>query len=540
MNTTTPPAPDTRTAGPARASRTTLAPDTARASGTARTSGTSGAAGHARRRGVSPRTGFWFVAVAFAVLMAFGTAPTPLWPLYQDRDGFGATTVTLAFAIMVVGAAVGFLGLGHLSDRWGRRRIIVPALLTDVAAASLLVLWPGLPGLLTARLLTGLAVGLMASTATAYLMDLWHRAHPGQPLSTTPGLVATVSNLGGLALGPLLVGVLAQWSGSPLVTPFVLFGAVMLVLLVLVLAAPETVDTAQVSGTRPARFALREGARPVFAAAAATGFFAFAATGLFSALGAVIVRQDLGSTSPLVAGTVTFVVFGASVLAQLLLGRLPVVGLLRLGALLFPLGLGLTAVTLYVPSLALLLLAAVLSGSGSGLLFKASVDRTAAAAAPTSRAGVLAVFFVVAYVGMGAPSVLFGLAANHFGRQPVMLVFAVLLSVGTAVAAWTAVRASAGGRARTVRPSRIVASGPSPAPADSGVPGPAAYGVFAPAASAASLVPDSAASAAPAASAASVGSAADVGSVASRASAAAVGSAASPARSGRAASALCG
>src|SRR4051794_474856 len=85
------------------------------------------------RRRVSHGTGFWFAAVAFAVLMGFGTAPTPLWPLYAARDGFGATTITVAFALLVGGAALGFLTLGHLSDRLGRRRIVVPALAVAIA-----------------------------------------------------------------------------------------------------------------------------------------------------------------------------------------------------------------------------------------------------------------------------------------------------------------------------------------------------------------------------------------------------------------------
>ena len=56
-------------------------------------------------RRVPHNIGFWLVAAAFASLQAFGTVPTPLWPLYAARDGLGSTTVTLAFACMVVGAA---------------------------------------------------------------------------------------------------------------------------------------------------------------------------------------------------------------------------------------------------------------------------------------------------------------------------------------------------------------------------------------------------------------------------------------------------
>ncbi|GGK20318.1 hypothetical protein GCM10011583_60260 [Streptomyces camponoticapitis] len=140
--------------------------------------------------GIAPARSFWTVAIALGALMAFGTVPTPLWPLFAGRDGFGSTMVTVAFAAMVVGAAAGFLLLGHLSDRLGRRRIIVPALLTSALAALLLVTWHGVTGLLVARVVTGIGTGLMASTATAYLSDLYSRAHPKRTGSPVPGAVA--------------------------------------------------------------------------------------------------------------------------------------------------------------------------------------------------------------------------------------------------------------------------------------------------------------------------------------------------------------
>lgn len=147
------------------------------------------------------------MAVAFTVLMAFGTAPTPLWPLYEARDHFGATTVTVAYASMVVGAAAAFLGLGHLSDRLGRRRVIVPALLVGIVASVVLIAWRDLPGLIAGRILNGVGLGLMASTATTYLHDLHHEARPERTDSALPGIVATAANLGGLAAGP--------WSPEP-------------------------------------------------------------------------------------------------------------------------------------------------------------------------------------------------------------------------------------------------------------------------------------------------------------------------------------
>lgn len=385
-------------------------------------------------------TGFWFVAVAFLTLMAFGTVPTPLWPIYQVRDHFGATTVTVAFAVMVVGAAASFRLLGHLSDRLGRRRVILPALLTGILSAAVLAIWPQLPGLIVGRVLTGVAVGLMASTATAYLADLHREARPDQAGSVFPALVATASNLGGLALGPLVAGALAQWAPAPVRTAYIVFGALMAVLLLLVLTSPETVDTELTGQARPVRFAVRDGQQGTFAAAAALGFFAFAVMGLFASLGAIIVRGELGITSYFVAGLAPFVAFAASAVAQLALGRVTHGKVLLIGTLLFPSGLALTALSLYRPALWLVLTAAGLAGAGAGLLFKSAVAETVTAAVPASRAGVLAAFFVIAYVGTGVPPIAFSLVIQHLALRPSMIGFAAVLSVGAVLAAYQSVK----------------------------------------------------------------------------------------------------
>ncbi|HET6294397.1 MAG TPA: MFS transporter [Kribbella sp.] len=387
-------------------------------------------------------TGFWFVATAFLTLMAFGTVPTPLWPIYQVRDHFGAITVTIAFAVMVVGAAISFRLLGHLSDRLGRRRIIAPALLVGILSAVVLVIWPSLPGLIVGRILTGVAIGLMASTATAYLTDLHHEARPDRLGSPVPALVATAANLGGLALGPLVSGALAQWAPAPLRTGYIIFGGLMAVLLVLVLASPETVDTERTDQDRPVRFALRPDQRVTFGAAAAVGFFAFAVMGLFSSLGAIIVRGELGVTSYFVAGLAPFTAFAASAVAQLALGRFGQGVVLKTGTLLFPVGLALTALSLYRPTLWLVLTAAALAGAGAGLLFKSAVTQTALAAVPASRAGVIAAFFVIAYFGMGVPSIAFSLVIQHLALRPSMIGFATVLSVGAIIAVITSLRSA--------------------------------------------------------------------------------------------------
>jgi MFS family permease len=115
---------------------------------------------------------FWLIALVFVTGMAFSTVPTPLYPLYQALDGFSTFTITIVFAVYVVGVLISLMLAGQLSDVIGRKRVLVAALILELAGAALFLGEAPLPVLLIARLVTGLGVGILAPTATAYLHDL--------------------------------------------------------------------------------------------------------------------------------------------------------------------------------------------------------------------------------------------------------------------------------------------------------------------------------------------------------------------------------
>jgi MFS family permease len=129
-----------------------------------------------RRGSAQHGTGFWLIAAVFLVSMAFSTVPTPLCPLYQHQDGFTPFTVTVVFAMYAVGVVTSLLFASHVSDWVGRKRVLWTALAVEALAAVFFLAWPALPGLLTARFLTGLGVGMITATATAYLLEL-HTTH---------------------------------------------------------------------------------------------------------------------------------------------------------------------------------------------------------------------------------------------------------------------------------------------------------------------------------------------------------------------------
>ncbi|HET6985994.1 MAG TPA: MFS transporter [Kribbella sp.] len=387
-------------------------------------------------RGVVPHNvGFWLVAAAFASLQAFGTAPTPMWPLYAARDGLSATTVTIAFACMVVGAGASLYLFGHLSDRLGRRRIIVPALAFGIAAAAVMAWWPTLPGLLIGRVLTGVAVGLMASTATTYLTDLYREGHSGQSASRVPATVASVANLGGLSVGPLVAGALLSWVGHPFTTSYLVFILLMVIGAVSVSLSPETVDLSLPRSADAPKFVLRHAQRTVFIGAAAVAFCSFAIFGLFSSVGSLIVHGDLHEGSPVIWGLAGFVVLGVSALAQTLFPKLAVVRMLVLGLIGVPVGMALVVVALYNPSLSVYLLGSAIAGAGAGLLFKAALNVAITTAEPGSTAGVLALFFVVAYLGVGVPPVLLAAATHLISSRSALIVFSAVILAVSVIAA---------------------------------------------------------------------------------------------------------
>jgi MFS family permease len=381
--------------------------------------------------------GFWAVAFSFLTTMAFTTVPTPLWALYRERDGLSAFTVTVVFAAYAVGVAVSLFLAGHLSDRHGRRRVLVPALAANVVAAVIFLVDPGLVGLVVARVLCGLGIGAVTATATAWLGELHAVARPEAPARRAQ-LVATAANLGGFGVGAFASGILAEWAPAPLTVPYLVFLGLLIVAVGLVLATPETREAPQPRPPyRPQRMAVPAGSRGRFLAAATATFVAFASFGLFSSLAPSFLAALLHATSLALAGAVAFSVFAAAVVAQLVTATLSVRRVLAAAVPLLAAGLVLLVVAVWLPtpSLAAFLVGGVLTGAGAGLVFKGSVGTVAALASADRRAEALAGLFLAGYIGLAGPVVGLGVLTLLVPQQDGLLVFAGLLAAAVVAVA---------------------------------------------------------------------------------------------------------
>jgi MFS family permease len=387
----------------------------------------------ASRSGVASRrhdAAFWIVGYVFAVTMAFSALPTPLYVLYQARDHFSTFLVTVIFAAYAVGVVASLFLAGHLSDWAGRRRMVVLAVLTNMVSGLLFLLWPATAGLIVARVVSGVSVGMLTATATAYLNELHAAARP-QASPTRSEIVATAANLGGIGLGPLLAGLLAQFAGHALVLPYLVSEALMLAGAVALAAAPETARVLR-GGQRPAyhpqRVSVPRAHRQRFLAAAVAGGAVFALFGVFTSVAPSLIADLLHNHSHAVAGAVAFAVFGAAAVAQTVFGRAGRGSQVTLGLTAVLAGLALVTVAVWLPSFWLLLAGGIVAGAGAGAAFRGLVATVLSITPASARGEGLAGLFLGSYVGLAVPVVGLGVATIWVSLQVSVLGLAIVLA----------------------------------------------------------------------------------------------------------------
>ncbi|MFB7379304.1 MFS transporter [Kitasatospora purpeofusca] len=413
------------------------------------------------------------VALAFWVTMAGTTVPTPLYPLYQRAFGFSTFTVTVVFAVYALGVVAGLLTLGRLSDRIGRRPVVLAALLLAAAAATLFELADSLPWLLAARVLSGLGAALVTGAATAALLDL---APPEHRLRAQT--VALAANMGGLAGGTLLAGALAEWADAPLRLPWtvtlVLTGTALLGLL----AVPETVPAevrragrtgGPALGAR-ARFRtphVPPGIRPAFLRAALTGGAGFAVTGVLTAVSGLFLATVLDLHNHALTGLVVALAFLSTAVGQLLVRVLPPARALPLACAGLVLAAALVAGALLGGTLPPLLLGACVNGLATGTAIGTGLGTVNGGVEPHRRGEAVSAFFAVLFTMLSVPVIGVGVLVRATGLRTAGVTFSAAVAVLALAVAAGLVRRPRHGEAPVpvTVPVTTATAEPAPAPA---------------------------------------------------------------------------
>ena len=366
------------------------------------------------------------LAYAFAAIMLGTTLPTPMYALYADRMHFTVLTTTVIFATYAVGVLFALLVFGRWSDAVGRRPMLLAGALCAIASAVVFLIAHSVPELLIGRLLSGLSAGIFTGTATAAVIESapegWRDRAPA---------VATVANMGGLGLGPLLAGLLVQYAPKPLRLAFAVHIVLVLLALVAIWRAGETANPQGRIGFQ--RLSVPPQTRSVFVVAATAAFAGFAVMGLFTAVAPAFIARVIGIGNHAAAGVIVASVFAASAVAQVVVRRAEPARAVAVGCALLVIGMVILAAALHFSSLPGLIVAALVVGAGQGMSFGRGLAAVAERTPPDRRAEVSSTYFVVAYVAISLPVIGEGLAAQRWGLHTSGIAFAIVVAALAAV-----------------------------------------------------------------------------------------------------------
>jgi predicted MFS family arabinose efflux permease len=333
---------------------------------------------------------------------AAGTnVPTPLLLVYRDELDLSDTSLTAVFGVYALGLMLALAFAGQAADRWGRRRVALPAAIASGVASLFFVLaQEGEALLFVARFLQGAVSGTVFSVTSAWLVET--AALRG---ATSGPRTAAVTMTSGFAIGPSVSGVIGEWGPWPLTLPFLLHVAG------LALAIAAAWPVAETLGERPSHHAEdRPGPfRPgglrtavLVIAPLAVCVYAFPA----SAVGGVPILIGLPVAEVALTGLLAGATLGAGALAAPLQARLttraaPVAA--ACGAV----GFAMSGLAAAVPALLLLAVpAAIVLGAGGGLALASGLSRLPLVASDGRLGTVSAAFYATAYVGFGFPLLL--------------------------------------------------------------------------------------------------------------------------------------
>ncbi len=363
---------------------------------------------------------------------------------YRDELGMPAQTRALLFALYAVGLIPALLVGGSASDRWGRRAVVLPFVALSPVATVLLIIWSDwAPGLGVARLLAGLSSGVVFGAATAWVTDLSTGDPPGAGARR-----AALSLSAGFAIGPLVAGLVAEFSAQPLTVPYLphLVLGVVALLVLLPVPGPRPQPMSQQPLVSLPAVTLR---RRFVLTVAPTAPWVFASAVIsFAYLPSVIDAPVEGALA--FAAVLTFVTLGTGVaiqpIARRLDDRVPLLaGRIAMLCTMTALGLGLVAVATDLRWV--LLVAAPLFGAGYGFGLVSGLREVERLAPPAERGAVVGVFYGLAYLGMFAPYLLGAIAGLGLGPRG-----ALLVAVAAAAAALAVVTIAARDQRHRVQP----------------------------------------------------------------------------------------
>ena len=371
-----------------------------------------------------------YLAMVALLVFTMGTSIiTPLLPLYAGQFHLSNGTLTLLFATYTATVVPTMLVAGSASDRLGRKRVLLPAMLVLTCASLVFAFTESVSMLFVGRVLQGLAVGMFLGVGTAFVVD-----HAIPAKRALAAMAAGAFFRLGFGLGPGMAGLVAQYWGDPIHRPFEVHLVLLAVGIGCVILASETVPR------RRYKFEIRVGV-PKGQMRGFAGFMAPAAFTMSFMEGTVLsivplyLYDTLGERNVAIAGLCGFLVLGLG-------GMTPLVTRNVAPRMAVMIGLGVSAVVTWLIAIAavggsalLVVVAAGIIGFVNGMILQGATVICSTVVPLQERGKLLSSLYMCAYAGT-VPAVGLGYLSLSIGLTATLVVFSIASCV---LAAWVIV-----------------------------------------------------------------------------------------------------
>jgi len=373
----------------------------------------------------------WTTAWMVTAVFILSNSATPLYVHWQQDIGFSNGTLTLVFAAYIAGLLVTLLIAGQLSNRYGRKLVLFPGLFAAVLACLLFAAASSVITLLTARFLSGIAVGVIVSAGMASVLDVG-----GPNRRKLASLAASVAMVLGAGLGPLLAGAFAVIFTRPVVPIFIVELAILATAFLVTSTLPKRqIHFEQQNNRRLFLPSVPKVNRLDLAFGIAIFAPGITATSFVLSLGPSLLAKLLHVTSPFIAGSTACIMFLTATGVQFAVKKLHVRIIFLTGASATILSMVSIAVAVNASVAAMLVVSAVLAGAGQGLGQLGGLTLIGLNVPEHRRAEANAVLNIGGYIPAAIFPICTGYLIDITGLAFGATVFAVILSMVSVAAA---------------------------------------------------------------------------------------------------------
>jgi MFS family permease len=370
-------------------------------------------------------SGSWKALIGLLVLTMGTSTLTPLLPLYQQDFGLSTGTATLLFVTYTITVCPTMLIAGNLSDRLGRKRLLLPAMAVMTLASLVFAFAESVPLLFVGRVLQGLAIGGFLGVGSAFVVD-----HARRGSKALAAALAGVFFRLGFGLGPGIAGLTAEYAPDPRHLVFEIHVVLMIVGMIAIGTASETLFRRQ--GARHEPFRIRIGVPR----GQALGFLTFVAPAAFMmsfiegtllSVVPIFVVDTLGVDNLAVVGAIGFLTLAVGGVAPFVARNLDprrsvILGVGCSAALSF-----LIVASSQVDSVGLVVFAAGAIGFINGFILYGGTVIAGTIVPIEERGKLMSLLYTFAYAGT-VPAVALGYLADGIGLTGSLLVFSIAAS----------------------------------------------------------------------------------------------------------------